>query len=88
MNQMSPGKAGLVFGAIMGGSHLLWSIFIVAGWAQPFINVAVGEHIIRYSVQRESFDIIQAIILVASTSIVGCAFGYVASQLWNRLSNR
>jgi hypothetical protein len=33
-------QGGLVVAILLGGRHLLWSVLVAAGWAQPLINWA------------------------------------------------
>jgi hypothetical protein len=34
----NPNKVGLVVAALIGGWHVLWSLLVLLGWAQPILD--------------------------------------------------
>jgi hypothetical protein len=41
----NPNKFGLVIGALFVGWHLLWSLLVLAGWAQSILDfIFLGAH--------------------------------------------
>jgi hypothetical protein len=41
---VNPNKIGLVIGALLGGWHLIWSLVVLIGWAQPIIDFILGAY--------------------------------------------
>ena len=68
---ISPNKAALVFAILLGGWHLLWSVLVAAGWAQPLINFIFWIHFIRPVYVVENFNIGIAVLLIAVTAAIG-----------------
>ena len=81
----NPNKIGLVIGALFGGSHLFWSLLVVVGWAQPFIDFIFWAHMIRSIYVVKAFEPFAALTLIVSTSMMGYLFGCVGAVLWNRM---
>ena len=83
MNNINANKVGLTFGALIGGGHLVWSVLIAIGWAQPLLNFIFTLHMIKSFIVVSSFDIMLAGTLVIITAIIGYVVGYIFSLLWN-----
>lgn len=81
----NPSKVGLVFGAVLGGWHLLWSVLVFLGMAQGIYDFILWAHMIRIPIAIGPFDAKAALTLVVLTSVMGYAFGYVAAWVWNRV---
>lgn len=77
-------KAGLVFGALLGGWHLSWAILVAIGWAQTLIDFVFWLHFIKPVYVIEPFSIGRAIGLVAFTAAMGFAIGWLFALVWNR----
>jgi len=82
---ISPNKAGLVFGAIVGGWHLLWSLLVVLGLAQLILDFIFWMHFIKPVYVVGPFNVGTAAVLVIITAIIGYMVGCVFGALWNRL---
>jgi len=78
----SPNKIGLAIAALMGGWHLVWSLLVLAGWAQPLIDFVFWAHMIRPIYVVQAFAPVAAFTLVAITAVIGYAFGYIGAVLW------
>ncbi len=78
-------KAGLVFGVVLGGGHLCWSILVALGWAQPVIDFVFWIHFIKPVYVVEPFAIGRAAILVVVTAGIGFVLGSVLAWVWNVL---
>jgi hypothetical protein len=85
MTMTNPNKVGLVVGALIGGWHLVWSLLVLIGWAQPIIDFIFWAHMIEPVYVIKAFDPKAAVTLVAITFITGYLFGFVGTIIWNRL---
>jgi len=85
MERLSTITTGLVFGAMMGGMHLIWSLLVAAGWGQWIMNFIFWIYFIKPIDLIEPFESTRAISLVVTTSIMGFMLGWAAARLWNRL---
>ena len=82
---MSPHKLGLVLATFIGGWHIIWSLLVLLGWAQPLINFIFWLHFITPPYQVGTFVVWRAIVLIAVTTTVGYVFGRVIGAIWNRV---
>lgn len=78
-------KVGLVIGALIGGWHLLWSLLVLIGWAQPLMDFVFRAHMIKPIYVVKPFDPLAAVTLVVITAVIGYGFGFVGALIWNRL---
>ena len=85
---ISPIKAGLVLGAVIGLWHLTWSLLVASGWAPPFIDFVFWIHFIKPVYVVEPFNLGTATILVAVTAAMGFVIGCVFAVLWNWFHKR
>ena len=85
LERLSTTTTGLVVGAVMGGMHLFWSLMVAAGWGQSIMNFIFWMYFIKPIDLIEPFELIRAISLVVTTSIIGFMLGWTAARLWNWL---
>lgn len=78
-------KAGLVGAVMLGGLHLVWSILILFGWAQPLLNFSLWAHMIRVDIILGPFDAISAATVTVIATCLGYAIGYIISTVWNKV---
>ena len=78
-------KVGVVVGALVGGWHLLWSLLVLIGCAQPIIDFIFWAHMIRPVYIVKPFDPVAAVTLMVITGMIGYVFGFVGAIIWNRL---
>lgn len=82
-NAISPNKAGIALGGVLGIFHLSWVALIALGWAQPAIDFILWLHMIKPFVAVEAFGIGRAVGLVIVTSAIGYVMGWLFALLWN-----
>lgn len=83
--KMNVQKTALTLGVFLGGVHLLWSVLVLIGWAQPLLNFIFWLHMLQNPYQVTGFDITQALLLIIVTFGVGYAVGWVFATLWNKM---
>lgn len=85
MGTISPNKAGLALGALLGGGHVLWSLLVALGWAQPLIDFIFWIHFIEPVHVVGTFSTGIALMLVFLTAGIGYAIGGLFGVIWNRI---
>ena len=82
---MNPRKVALVGAVVFGGWHVVWSLLVLLGWAQPLLDFSMWAHMIRMSVVAGPFDATAAITVIVVASIVGYCLGYIIATAWNKV---
>jgi hypothetical protein len=81
----NPHKVGLVIAALIGGWHMIWSVLVLIGWAQPILDFVFWAHMIKPVYCVKPFDPMAAVMLIVITAVIGYIFGFVGAIIWNRL---
>lgn len=85
VHKLQPHETGLTLGTVIGVVHLLWSLLIAGGFAQPLLDFVFMLHRIKPVYQILPFDFLLAIGLVLITACIGYVIGYVFATIWNNL---
>ena len=80
---VDPHKLGLVLAAFIGGWHIVWSLLVLFGWAQPAINFVFWLHFITPPYEVGPFVAWRAITLITLTTTIGYVFGRIIGAIWN-----
>lgn len=78
-------KVGLVFAALLGGWHLVWSLLVLSGFAQMLYDFILWAHMIHLDIVVGPFDLLASVVLVIVSAVTGYVFGHVGAWVWNRL---
>ena len=84
MKRIRPHHVGLVFAAFLAIWHVLWSILVAAGAAQPVVDFIFNLHMITPPYKIGEFQLGTAVTLVLVTAGIGYAGGSVVGLIWNR----
>ena len=84
----NPNKVGLVIAVLIGGWHVIWSLLVLIGWAQPILDFIFWAHMIKPVYFVKPFDPTASLALIAITSVIGYVFGFLGAVIWNRLHRR
>jgi len=82
---VNPNKVGLVIGALIGAWHMVWSLLVLIGWAQPILDFIFWAHMIKPVYFVKPFDPTAAVALIAITAVIGYLFGFLGAVIRNRL---
>ena len=78
-------KVGLVFGALFGGFHLVWSLLVLFGVAQAIYDFVLWAHMVHLPLTIGPFDATAAVTLVIITALMGYVLGHIGAWVWNRV---
>ena len=81
----SPNRVGILFAALFGGWHVMWSLLVLLGWAQPVIDFIFWAHMIRSIYIVKPFDPLAALTLIVIASAIGYGLGYAGAIIWKKL---
>ena len=84
-NGMNVNKVGLAVGAFAGLWHIVWSLLILLGWAQGFLDFVTMVHSLNNPYIVHSFNPGLSIVLIVLTSFVGYIVGSVFATIFNKL---
>ena len=82
---INPNKAGLALGGTIGAGHALWSLLVLLGWGQFFVDWIFRLHFITPSYTVGPFSLQLAVGLIVVTFVVGYAVGWAFGLIWNKV---
>lgn len=81
--KLDAAKTALVFGCLLGGWHLLWSLLVFFGIAQPLVDFILWMHMISLPYRVTGFTLTQSLTLIVITFGMGYLGGWVFAWVWN-----
>lgn len=82
---LNANKVGLVWGTGLAVFHLIWSILVITGIGQIFMDIVLWMHMIHMPMTIGPFVLSASLSLVVFTFIVGYCMGYVVALIWNKV---
>lgn len=83
MNKVHAHKVGLVFGALFGIGHTVWSLLVLVGIAKPYLDWILALHFLNLEYSIDAFSFSNAFMLIVITTCVGYVIGTIVGWLWN-----
>lgn len=83
MKKLNAGTVALITGLFTGGIHLLWSLMVMLGWGQTYLNWIFSLHFLTNPFTVTVFSLSNAVILVVFTFVAGYVLGWVFTWVWN-----
>ena len=82
---MNKNKVALVLGSFVALVHLVWSVAVALGFAQPWMDFVYKMHSLNNPFVVMPFDLGRSVGLVAITFVVAYVVGYVFATLWHKI---
>ena len=82
-DRLDGGRTGLVFGTFLAAVHLIWAIFVLAGFAQQWLDWMIGLHMLNNPLTVDTFSWGSAIMLLVMTFVVGYVLGWIFAWAHN-----
>ncbi len=83
MEQLNRHRLGLTLGMFAALVHLLLSIFVALGIAEPLVKWSLSMHFLSLGVSFNAFNLGSAVVLVVMAFVMGYIVGHVLAALWN-----
>jgi hypothetical protein len=85
MVKLDKNQTGLIVGIFLALIHLIWAILV---WVMPtalqgFLNWIFELHALEPIWKLTTMTIMNAILLVIMTFVIGCITGWVFAWIWN-----
>lgn len=78
-------KTAMTVGLFFSGAHVVWSLLILFGWAQPLLNFIFWAHMVENPYTVVGFDLTKTLTLIVVTFAVGFVVGKVFAWIWNKM---
>ena len=88
MQSTRPARAGVVLALLFAAWHLLWSLLVAVGAAQPILDFIFRLHFITPVYTVGTFNAGTAALLIVVSATIGFAIGWTFGVLWNRFAAR
>ena len=85
MRHISPARAAIGVGTVIGLYHLLWVTIVALGWAQSGLDFILRLHFIELDLTIAPFAFATAASLIVLTFTLGALFGFIFALVWNWL---
>lgn len=81
---LNTSKVALTLSLFAGGVHIVWSVLVALGLAQPLMDFIFWAHMVANPLQVTGFNITQAGILIVVTAAIGYMVGWIFATVWNK----
>lgn len=81
-------KVALAVGIFVGGWHVVWSLLIMFGLAQPLLDFVFWMHMLTVPYHVTGFTLTQSITLIVVTFFMGYVGGWIFAGVWNYLHKK
>lgn len=84
MNRIHPHSLGLALGVFFAVCHVAWSVLVLLGIAQWWLDIIFKLHMLTPVIIVTEFSLTKVVLLVIVTGLVGYITGWVLGTIWNR----
>jgi hypothetical protein len=85
MKKIHPHTVGLIVGATVSLLHIVWSLIVMFGLANVYLDFIFSLHFVSNPFVVQSFDWGKAVMLWVITFVAGYMVGWVSGVIWNTL---
>lgn len=85
MKELQEMQVALVVAVFVSGLHIVWSLMILIGIAQPLLDFIFWAHMLTVPYRVTGFTLTQTIVLILVTFAVGYIGGWVFAKVWNMM---
>jgi len=85
VKELNENKVALTVGLVMSVFHLVWSLLLILGLAQTLLDFIFWAHMIANPYRVTGFALMQSLILIITTFVVGYIGGFVFAKVWNAM---
>lgn len=83
MKKIHPHDVGLILGATVSIVHIIWSLAVLLGLANLYLDFIFSLHFLSNPFVIQSFDWGKAIMLWVITFVAGYLMGLIFAVVWN-----
>ena len=85
MKELHEAQVAIVVAVFVAGWHVVWSLMILTGIAQPLLDFIFWAHMLTAPYRVTGFTFTQAVVLVLVTFAVGYVGGWIFAKVWNMM---
>ena len=83
--KIHPHTVGLIVGTTVSFMHIVWSLIVMLGLANVYLDFIFSLHFVSNPFVVQSFDWGKAVMLWIITFVAGYLVGWVSGVIWNTL---
>jgi len=87
-DKLDGNRTGLVVGFFMAGVHLVWSLTVLAGMAQKYMDWMFSLHMMTNPITVTTFGWGTALMLIVVTFVVGYILGWIFTWAHNSVHKK
>lgn len=88
MNYLNKNSTGVAVGFVISGMHFLWSMMVLLGVGQMFMDFIFWAHMIHMQMIIGPFEFTAFATLLIVTFISGYIMGWLFAYVWNWLHEK
>lgn len=82
---LEPKKVALAVGLMSGVVHIVWSVVVLVGLGQSWVNFVTGMHFVSTTMTVLPFNFVTAVEVTAIAIVMAYVGGFVFATIWNKV---
>lgn len=87
-NKINANQTGLALAGLMVIWHVFWSVLVITGLGQAFLDFVYWAHYLSNPFVVGPFVLARALCLITIVAIAGYLFGCMFAWFWNQIHKR